>query len=269
MHLYSRSRDEIWHKGATSGHFQRVTQLRYDCDGDAIVALVEPAGPACHTGERSCFYRDLEGTAEVGRGHAPPAPGEPVPVPFEALWRGSSATWSSASANVPRAATRSSCWRIPSLAASKVKEEAAEVDQGGGRANPRSASPRRCADVIYHLAVLLLSRGISMAEVLQILNGSRKRAPTAATAPQPGLEPGPRARPGACAGRQRHPPFASPSSTTPRRRSAPSSSCELTAPVFPARVGRAGPPRPLVVPRLPPAIDSALESTGCSTSGTG
>src|SRR4029450_4851005 len=53
MHLYSRSRREIWHKGATSGNIQRVRQIRYDCDGEARVALVDPAGPACHTGERS------------------------------------------------------------------------------------------------------------------------------------------------------------------------------------------------------------------------
>ena len=84
MHLYSRSRNEIWHKGATSGNFLRLQQLRYDCDGDALVALVEPAGPACHTGERSCFYRDLEGSAESAE-DAPPAPGEPVPAPYEAL----------------------------------------------------------------------------------------------------------------------------------------------------------------------------------------
>ena len=84
MHLYSRSRREIWHKGATSGNVQRLRQLRYDCDADALVALVEPAGPACHTGERSCFYRDLEGTADP-REDAPPAPGEPAPVPYEAL----------------------------------------------------------------------------------------------------------------------------------------------------------------------------------------
>ena len=62
MHFYSRSRDELWHKGETSGNVQRVRQIRYDCDGDALVALVEPAGPACHTGQRSCFYRDLSGT---------------------------------------------------------------------------------------------------------------------------------------------------------------------------------------------------------------
>src|ERR1700751_1426380 len=55
--LWSRSRGELWHKGATSGNTQAVKALRYDCDGDALVALVEPAGPACPTGERPRFYR--------------------------------------------------------------------------------------------------------------------------------------------------------------------------------------------------------------------
>src|SRR5512144_3420606 len=56
LHLWSRSRDELWHKGATSGNTQRVRALRVDCDADAVLALVEPSGPACHTGERSCFF---------------------------------------------------------------------------------------------------------------------------------------------------------------------------------------------------------------------
>src|SRR5919106_1649060 len=61
LHLWSRSRDELWHKGATSGNTQAVRALRLDCDGDAVLALVEPAGPACHTGERTCFHRgDLD-----------------------------------------------------------------------------------------------------------------------------------------------------------------------------------------------------------------
>src|SRR5215467_11142864 len=78
IHLYSRSRREIWHKGGTSGNVQRVRQIRYDCD--ALVALVDPAGPACHTGERSCFYRDLEGTADPGV-DAPGVIGEPTLLP--------------------------------------------------------------------------------------------------------------------------------------------------------------------------------------------
>ncbi len=57
--FWSRSRRELWHKGATSGNVQRLVDLRYDCDADALLALVPPAGPACHTGERTCFYRSL------------------------------------------------------------------------------------------------------------------------------------------------------------------------------------------------------------------
>ena len=64
IHFFSRSRAELWRKGETSGNVQRVRQLRYDCDSDAVVALVEPSGPACHTGQRSCFYRDLGGSAD-------------------------------------------------------------------------------------------------------------------------------------------------------------------------------------------------------------
>lgn len=60
-HYYSRSRDELWHKGATSGHTQQVEEVRVDCDGDTLLYLVEQAGGACHTGHRSCFHRTLDG----------------------------------------------------------------------------------------------------------------------------------------------------------------------------------------------------------------
>lgn len=58
-HFWSRSRQELWHKGGTSGNVQRVREIRYDCDADTLLLLVDPAGPACHTGETSCFYRTL------------------------------------------------------------------------------------------------------------------------------------------------------------------------------------------------------------------
>jgi phosphoribosyl-AMP cyclohydrolase / phosphoribosyl-ATP pyrophosphohydrolase len=57
--FWSRSRQELWHKGATSGNTQKVVEIRYDCDGDTLLVLVEPAGPACHTGKMTCFYRIL------------------------------------------------------------------------------------------------------------------------------------------------------------------------------------------------------------------
>src|SRR5688572_4324567 len=68
MWFWSRSRREHWHKGETSGNVQRLRALRYDCDADALLALVDPAGPACHTGERTCFHN-----------------GELTPAPSEAL----------------------------------------------------------------------------------------------------------------------------------------------------------------------------------------
>jgi phosphoribosyl-AMP cyclohydrolase / phosphoribosyl-ATP pyrophosphohydrolase len=58
--FWSRSRSEYWNKGATSGNTQEVVEVRYDCDGDALLYVVKPKGPACHTGERSCFYRNLD-----------------------------------------------------------------------------------------------------------------------------------------------------------------------------------------------------------------
>jgi phosphoribosyl-ATP pyrophosphohydrolase/phosphoribosyl-AMP cyclohydrolase len=63
--FWSRSRQALWHKGETSGNVQRVIEVRYDCDGDALLFVVEPAGPACHTGNKSCFYRKVTAEREV------------------------------------------------------------------------------------------------------------------------------------------------------------------------------------------------------------
>jgi phosphoribosyl-AMP cyclohydrolase len=83
--FYSRSRAELWHKGATSGNTQRVVDLRVDCDGDTLLVLVDPAGPACHTGEHSCFHRRLPGAPAGDRAIAPPlaadAPSTPRSAP--------------------------------------------------------------------------------------------------------------------------------------------------------------------------------------------
>jgi phosphoribosyl-ATP pyrophosphohydrolase/phosphoribosyl-AMP cyclohydrolase len=58
--FWSRSRQELWHKGGTSGNVQLVTEIRYDCDGDTLLVMVNPAGPACHTGQKTCFYRNIQ-----------------------------------------------------------------------------------------------------------------------------------------------------------------------------------------------------------------
>jgi phosphoribosyl-ATP pyrophosphohydrolase/phosphoribosyl-AMP cyclohydrolase len=171
IHLYSRSRREIWHKGGTSGNIQRVRQIRYDCDGDALVALVDPAGPACHTGERSCFYRDLEGAADPGV-DAPGLPGEPKPLPYEAL-AALERTLNERRRRRPSGSYTVELLESPKLAGEKVREEAAEVVKAVNSESEERVAEEG-ADVVYHLAVLLLSRGVSMAEVLQILNGRRR-----------------------------------------------------------------------------------------------
>ncbi|WP_303704074.1 phosphoribosyl-AMP cyclohydrolase [Haloquadratum walsbyi] len=66
-HYYSRSREELWKKGETSGHTQRICEIRADCDADTILYLVEQTGGACHTGHQSCFYRTLDGTEVINR----------------------------------------------------------------------------------------------------------------------------------------------------------------------------------------------------------
>jgi phosphoribosyl-ATP pyrophosphohydrolase/phosphoribosyl-AMP cyclohydrolase len=172
IHLYSRSRREIWHKGASSGNIQHVRQLRYDCDGDALVALVDPAGPACHTGERSCFYRDLEGTADPGV-DAPGVIGEPTSLPYEAL-AGLERILLARKRRRPEGSYTVELLEDPKLAGDKVREEAAEVVKAVSSESEERVAEEG-ADVVYHLAVLLLARGVSMAEVLHVLNGRRQR----------------------------------------------------------------------------------------------
>ena len=171
IHFYSRNRREIWHKGATSGNVQRVRQIRYDCDGDALVALVDPVGPACHTGERSCFYRDLEGSADPGV-DAPGVVGEPSLLPYEALST-LERTLVARQRKRPAGSYTVELLEDSRLAGDKVREEAAEVVKAvNSESDDRVAEEG--ADVVYHLAVLLLSRGLSMAEVLHVLNGRRR-----------------------------------------------------------------------------------------------
>jgi phosphoribosyl-ATP pyrophosphohydrolase/phosphoribosyl-AMP cyclohydrolase len=171
VHLYSRSREEIWHKGQTSGNVQRVRQIRYDCDADALVALVEPVGPACHTGQRSCFYRDLEGSADPAP-DAPPANGEPTAAAYEAL-PALERTLLDRRQRRPDGSYTVELLDDPPRMADKVREEADEVSRAAGSESDERVA-EEAADVVYHLHVLLVSRGISIASVLEILNGRRR-----------------------------------------------------------------------------------------------
>lgn len=171
MHFYSRSRDELWHKGETSGNVQRVRQIRYDCDGDALVALVEPAGPACHTGQRSCFYRDLSGTADSAE-DAPPADGEPAPAAHEATGALERTLAERRDAR-PQGSYTVELLDDPPRIGDKVREEAEEVARAADSESDERVA-EEAADVLYHLQVLLLSRGVPVGDVLETLNGRRR-----------------------------------------------------------------------------------------------
>jgi phosphoribosyl-ATP pyrophosphohydrolase/phosphoribosyl-AMP cyclohydrolase len=171
IHFYSRSRGAVWHKGETSGNVQRVRQLRYDCDCDALVALVEPAGPACHTGQRSCFYRDLEGSADP-RPDAPPAPGEPHPAAHEAL-AALERTLTDRAHERPEGSYTVELLDDPTRIGDKLREEADEASRAAGSESQRRVA-EEAADLLYHLHVLLLSCGVAVADVLEVLNGRRR-----------------------------------------------------------------------------------------------
>jgi len=170
VHFFSRSREEIWHKGETSGNVQRVRQLRYDCDGDALVALVEPAGPACHTGQRSCFYRELGGSAATGK-DAPRAEGEPGPAAHEAL-AALERTLRERQSERPEGSYTVELLSDPERIGAKVTEEAEEVTSAA-REESEHRVTEEAADLLYHLSVLLLSRGVDQADVMEVLNGRR------------------------------------------------------------------------------------------------
>ena len=170
MHFYSRSRDQLWRKGETSGNVQRLRQLRYDCDGDALVALVEPAGPACHTGERSCFYRDLDGSADPAP-DAAAVDGEPEPAAHEALTE-LARTLADRRRERPDGSYTVELLADPELTGAKVREEAEEVSRAAREESDERVADE-AADLLYHLEVLLLTRDVPLSAALETLNGRR------------------------------------------------------------------------------------------------
>jgi phosphoribosyl-ATP pyrophosphohydrolase/phosphoribosyl-AMP cyclohydrolase len=156
-HFFSRSRQELWHKGATSGNTQAVKAIRYDCDADALLALVEPAGPACHTGERTCFHRgELD----------PSAPFESLP----ALER----TIADRDHHRPERSYTVQLLADSYRAGAKVQEEAEEVVRAA-REESDARVAEEAADLVYHLAVLLRGRGLGLVDAERVLDGRRGR----------------------------------------------------------------------------------------------
>jgi phosphoribosyl-AMP cyclohydrolase / phosphoribosyl-ATP pyrophosphohydrolase len=156
IHFFSRSRQELWHKGATSGNTQTVRAIRYDCDGDALVALVEPAGPACHTGERTCFHR--------GQTDAQ--------APYEVL-PGLERTIAARAQRRPAGSYTTQLLDDPQYAGAKVQEEAEEVVRAVREESDERVA-EEAADVLYHLAVLLRGRGLGLADAERVLDGRRR-----------------------------------------------------------------------------------------------
>ena len=155
MWFWSRSRQELWHKGETSGNVQRLRELRWDCDADTLLAEVEPAGPACHTGERTCFHN----------GDVEPSPGEAV----GALER----TIAARRENAPEGSWTARLLADPKLREEKVLEEAEEVTRAAREESDERVA-EEAADVLYHLTVLLHSRGLSLADPERVLDGRRR-----------------------------------------------------------------------------------------------
>lgn len=155
--FYSRSRQQLWHKGETSGNVQKVVDIRYDCDADALLILVEPKGPACHTGEYSCFHHRLNDE-------------KPVATPNRfAILSVLESLIAEREAKRPEGSYTTYLFEkgIDKIA-KKVGEEAAEVIIA---VKNRSKEELRweAADLLYHLLVLLREQRLSLDDVLSVL----------------------------------------------------------------------------------------------------
>jgi len=156
-HYYSRSRNELWRKGATSGNTQKVIEARLDCDRDALLYRVEPQGPACHIGEKTCFFTTLPGEAMEERE-------EGLGSMMERL----AGTISERHREMPEESYTAELFgRGTERIAQKVGEEAVEVVVAALR---EERLAEETADLLYHLLVLLEERGVGLGEVAKVLH---------------------------------------------------------------------------------------------------
>ena len=149
--FWSRSRGAIWVKGATSGNTQAVRAARADCDHDALLLRVLPAGPACHTGARSCFFEAVDGSPAETE-----APGETL-ARLERVLR-------DRRSEAPAGSYTAKLYADENLRHKKIGEEATELVMASLRGD-KDAVAAEAADVLYHLLVLLRSHGLGLLEV--------------------------------------------------------------------------------------------------------
>ncbi len=154
-HYYSRSRQEIWHKGATSGHFQKLKEIRYDCDSDAVLYKVLQTGVACHTGEYSCFYRSITFEAEPSLGEVMALLQRVVDKRLQELPEGSYVS------KMHEKGLGYIC--------QKVVEEAGETIVAALQGK-RDELLDEAADLLFHLTVLLRESDVDLLEVMKKLH---------------------------------------------------------------------------------------------------
>lgn len=151
--FWSRSRERLWTKGETSGNTLAVVSLHADCDGDAVLALVRPAGPACHTGEDTCF-------------------GEGASANVDAVLPGLWSTLEERAGSRPEGSYTVRLLDDPNLRIKKLGEETAELIQALVQGDPARAT-EEAADLLYHALTALLAAGVSLDELLGELQGRR------------------------------------------------------------------------------------------------
>lgn len=177
VHFHSRSRGTLWRKGETSGNVLRLRHAALDCDADAILLTVDPAGPACHTGARSCFDAGAATYADSADGGGGAEPSRPAPASFgelDTLW----ATITQRAADRPEGSYTATLLTGGVDAVSrKVAEEAIEVVMAAkddavatDRAASSAALTGELADLLYHALVLMAERSVQPADVMRVLH---------------------------------------------------------------------------------------------------
>ena len=167
--FWSRSRSELWHKGATSGNTQRITEIRQDCDSDALVVLVEPAGPACHTGARSCFYRDIKGTEiDLSLTSQTTDLGSVLDELYELI--------GTRQREMPEGSYTTYLFEQGlDKILKKVGEESSEVIIAA-KNDDHDSLTKESSDLLYHLIVLMVERGLTLNEISdELVNRGKKR----------------------------------------------------------------------------------------------
>jgi phosphoribosyl-ATP pyrophosphohydrolase/phosphoribosyl-AMP cyclohydrolase len=165
--FYSRSREELWHKGATSGSFLHVESAQVDCDGDVLLLQVHADGPACHTGEQSCFFTplDREATEGIDYQHAESGPGVLQDLYQIIRQRQQERPQGSYTTSLFEAGT--------SRIAQKVAEEGSELALAAATGDLEHV-PAEAADLLYHTLVLLADAGVSPEAVWEELRTRRQ-----------------------------------------------------------------------------------------------